>query len=421
MTAALALQPTLGHPGVVVAAVHGALDGFDADAAVAAEDYGALVAECARARTRLQALELRLVAAADRARVAAVSGARDTAAWLAVQTRGGAAQAARDARLATDLADRLPTTGAALETGQVSTAHARVIAHAMGQLPAGIGPVERERVETCLAEQARELDPTALRRAARCALAAVESDPTVVDAHEDAQLVDEEARARARTRLTLHDNADGTTTGHFTIPTLAASVLAKVLGAMTSPRRASLGVGHAQGGDQGTRRDPAHERGVAFAHLMERLPTDRLHSKTAATIVVTLDHDHLLGQVKPAGLDTGERVSGGEARRLACGAGILPAVLDGASVPVDLGRQKRFFNGAQQALGATKWTRCAARGCTIPYAWCELHHQQPWSRGGPTDFEQMEPHCSFHHHRIHDPAYRHRRHPDGSVTFHRRT
>ena len=35
----------------------------------------------------------------------------------------------------------------------------------------------------------------------------------------------------------LHDNGDGTTTGHFTIPALAAATLGKVIDAMTAPRR----------------------------------------------------------------------------------------------------------------------------------------------------------------------------------------
>ena len=47
----------------------------------------------------------------------------------------------------------------------------------------------------------------------------------------------EEQAAQDNCSLTLHDNGDGTTTGHFTVPALAASILAKVIDAMTAPRR----------------------------------------------------------------------------------------------------------------------------------------------------------------------------------------
>ena len=276
-------------------------------------------------------------------------------------------------------------------------------------------------MEATLVEKAKRLDPHALRRAARRALAAVEPDEAVVDAHEDEQVHHEEQRALARTRLTLHDNNDGTTSGHFTVPTLAASILKKVLDTMTSPRRGRLGAGSAQAGDQIIDRDPAHDRGLAFTTVLERLPTDHLHGKVAATVIVTLDHDTLTGQLKAAGLDTGDLVSAAEARRLACNAGLVPAVLNGQSQLLDLGRSKRLFSESQRLAGALTHTECAADGCDVPYAWAELHHQKPWSRGGRTDLDQMVPLCGFHHRRIHDPGFLHQRLPDGSLRFTRRT
>ena len=108
--------------------------------------------------------------------------------------------------------------------------------------------------------------------------------------------------------------------------------------------------------------------------MLEHLPTDRLHGKVAATVVVTLDHDKLRNQAAAAGLDTGDRISAAETRRLACGAGILPAILSGASQVLDLGRTQRFFTEAQRTALATRHTTCAADGCDRPFAWCELHH-----------------------------------------------
>jgi len=278
---------------------------------------------------------------------------------------------------------------------------------------------QRSTVEESLVEQAKTLDPAALRKHARRALERVATREEA-DRHHDQVLREEEARARAKTRLTLHDNRDGTLTGHFTVPTVAGTILKKVIGQLVSPRRGKLGASLAQTGPTGDAVDWAHRQGEAFTELLQHLPTDRLHTKTAATIVVTLDHTQLVDDLAAAGVDTGHEISAGEARRLACGAGILPAVLNGASLPLDLGRTQRFFTEAHRVALATRHTTCLADGCDRPYAWTDLHHRDPWSTGGRTDLNNAEPLCGFHHHRIHDPAYHHKRHPDGTITFHRR-
>ena len=188
-------------------------------------------------------------------------------------------------------------------------------------------------------EKAARFSPDQLRRIARRAIEAVEPDQKIVDAHENELIRTEEQAAREKCSLTLHDNGDGTTTGHFTIPALAAAMLGKVIDAMTAPRRMrEPGIQRRQ--DRSF--DWRHRRGLAFAELLEHLPTDHLHPKTAATVVVTIDHTVLAGAMKAAHLDTDQALSAGEARRLACTAGILPAVLGTKSVALDLGRESRL-------------------------------------------------------------------------------
>ncbi|HHU11320.1 MAG TPA: DUF222 domain-containing protein [Intrasporangiaceae bacterium] len=173
------------------------------------------------------------------------------------------------------------------------------------------------------------------------------------------------------------------------------------------------------------RLDWAQKRGRAFVDLLEHLDTERLHGKVAATVVVTLSLEQALGAARAAELseltgvaagpsvgaantDTGHQHSTATARRLACNAGILPVVLGGASLPLDVGRQDRFFTEAQRVALAAIYDECAAANCDRPYSWSELHHEDPWATGGRTDLDRAVPLCGYHHRLIHDSRVPHR-------------
>lgn len=404
------------------AELHACLDRLGAfdPSAYSGEEQARLLRELSRAESKVAGLKLKVLAAAERANTARLAGAASTSQWAATLSRkdGG------DAQRQVDLASRLDKRSApqeALATGRISPAHAEVIVRADTQLPISVTTEQRASVEAALLTKAETMSPATLRREARRAIETIEPDPATVDAHEDALIHEEETQARAKTRLTLHDNHDGTVTGHFTVPTLQGHLLRKILETMTAPRRARRGATRAQAGPpQGPDTDWSHARGVAFCELVEHLPTDHLHPRTAATMVVTIDEDALRGRLAAAGLDTGDHISAGEARRLACGAGIIPAVLGGRSQVLDLGRLNRLFSDPQRVAVGIIHQTCAAEGCERPFAWCELHHRQPWSELGRTDLVDAVPLCHFHHQRIHDSGFRHRQLPDGSIRFNRR-
>jgi len=380
----------------------------------------------------LAAVQLTAVAVADTQRAGLGEAAASTAAWLAVTTRTDGATTARTVRLATalDQDPSLSRTRHTLAAGEVSVRHAEVIVEALAQLPDDITDDERQRTERFLLDRARVLAPARLRREARRLLAVLQRPGPVVDAHHDQVLRDEEAAALAKTRLTIHDNGDGTSSGHFTVPTFAAQVLRKCVQQMTAPRRqhppgrpdarvegiTTEGITAEGITAEGitAEDDWAHRQGLALTELLEHLPTDRLHGKVAATVVVTISLDQLRTQLGAAGTDVSAELSPSETRRLACGAGILPAVLDGTGLPLDLGRTQRLFTETQRTALAAVYDECAASGCDRPYAWSELHHRAPWSRGGPTDLSNAVPVCGFHHRRLHDPDYEHdiRQDPD---------
>jgi hypothetical protein len=139
-------------------------------------------------------------------------------------------------------------------------------------------------------------------------------------------------------------------------------------------------------------------------------------------VFVTIDLQGLRDQLSAAMVGGDSPMSAGEARRLACTAGIIPVVLGGASEVLDLGRKRRLFTPAQRRAMALRDVTCRADGCDIPAAWCEAHHAgSPWAAGGRTDLEDGALLCSFHHHRAHDHRYQTRRRSDGAFSFHRRT
>jgi hypothetical protein len=448
MAAVATLAPARTGTAHLLRQLHALLDQADTSDVVGASAAGDALREVDRLLARVHAVRLALLAEADRCDVAAQSGASGTPAWLAATTRTDGATASRDVRLASALDTTLPATRQALTAGDLSTDHAHVIATATTALPDGLRPEQRTAIEASLVTAARHLDPAALRKHARRALTAAEATQAQVDAHEDQVLRTEEDTAYSKTRLTWHHHDDGTTTGHFTLPTLAASILVKTIQHIASPRRFAHQAARAARADASTSTsspapsraavreatweafreadgDWAHRYGTAFLELLEHLPTDTLTGKVAATVVVTIDHDRLKNQLGAAHLDTGHHLSASQARRLACNAGILPAVLGTASVPLDLGRQHRFFTEPQRLALATTYDTCAAHGCDRPYAWSELHHQDPWATGGTTDLALAVPLCGHHHRRIHDPHYTHHitTTPGGrkTVTYTRRT
>ena len=264
-----------------------------------------------------------------------------------------------------------------------------------------------------------------LRVAARRMLEVI--DKELADAHESDELQREERRAEHETWLTCHDNGDGTHAGRFTIPSTYAKVLLAQLDRRTTPRRRTRTTSGTTSGSPVVDESVPWEAmswsehlGLAFLELIDHLPTDGDHH-VAATLVVHLDLDALVSGIGAGTLDNGERISAAEARRLACGAGIIPMVLGGESQPLDVGRERRLHTKAQRVALSHLHHTCAVAGCDRAFAWCEIHHRDPWSHGGPTDLDNALPLCGYHHRRAHDRTYDLRHHPDGSVRFRRRT
>jgi hypothetical protein len=405
------------------ASLHGALDRL-ADVptwSMSPGDQREALVELARAQARLSELRLRVLVQADRDDVGADSGATSTPAWLAHATKTSRTAAFRDLHLAAKLDETFTATRQALAAGVIDVEKAAIVTAAVealtseyDDLPAGT----RERAEAHMLDQAQVFDAPTLRKLAKRLFEVV--CPEAADAAEGRKLAREEARARALAHFSVRDHGDGTSTGSFKLPTLHADLLKKALEALTSPRR--IGEGRLDP-DSGKKLPHSTLLGQGLMELVENHLSDlpSVHG-SPFTLVVTIGYDALISGLGVALTDTGCRISAAEARRLACKAGIIPVVLGGDSMPLDVGREQRLFDRYQKIAINHRYAGCAADNCDRPPAWVEYHHEDPWQRGGKTDAKRGISLCPPHHRMAdHPQTYHQTRLPNGKIRFTRRT
>ncbi len=299
-------------------------------------------------------------------------------------------------------------------SGRLHVEQAEVILRALDDLPADLDPSLVQDAEAHLLAEAEHFDARALKRFGRRLLEVVA--PDAADAHEAQLLEREERDAAAATRLTMWEDGHGKVHGRFTLDTLTGAALKKALLAFAAPKH------RAASGPLGDRKPGPERMGRAFTELIHRYPVKDLPKAGGvnATVVVTMTLDALLGGLTAARLDTGESISASLARKLACEAGIIPAVLGDRSQVLDLGRKRRFYSEAQRIAKTIEAGGCQVEGCDWPPGLCHLHHPVRWADGGGTNRDGMMI-CPRHHARAHDPTFTMTKLPGGKVAFTRRT
>jgi hypothetical protein len=376
-----------------------------------------------RERARLEEVWLRVLVSADRNEVGVDSGATSTATWLAEATGSTREDCFRDVRLAHALDGDFEATKASLAAGDIDRARAAVVVQAVTVLTDehdDLPPGTRAAAEAHLLGLARVHDAPTLRRLGKRLFEVV--CPKAADQIEGRTLAEEENRARRLAYLTLRDNGDGTAGGRFRLPTLHARLLKRALESLTSPRRSDE---KRQAPMAGSKPRYSGVLGRGFMELLERhLDLESLPGTSGSpfTVVVTVSLDALQRGLGVAVLDTGDRMSAGQARRLACEGGLIPMVLGGDSMPLDLGRERRLYSKHQRIALAQRYGGCAAVICDRPPSQTEVHHVDPWHAGGRTDLARGLPLCSAHHEMADHPrTWEMTTRPDGRVRFHRRT
>ncbi|MFC3897232.1 DUF222 domain-containing protein, partial [Lentzea rhizosphaerae] len=163
--------------------------------------------------------------------------------------------------------------------------------------------------------------------------------------------------------------------------------------------------------DTGEGPDPrtrSQREGDALAELIElMLRADQLpeHGGEPVTMTVTMRYEDLVKQVGEAMLDTGEHLPADQLRRVACDAGIIPAVLGGEGQPLDIGRKTRTFPARIRRALVLRDRGCAFPGCDRPPRHCDGHHVRHWADGGDTSVDNAVLLCRQHHTLIHQSKW----------------
>lgn len=99
---------------------------------------------------------------------------------------------------------------------------------------------------------------------------------------------------------------------------------------------------------------------------------------------------------------TGQTLTPGQVRRMACEADIIPVVLGTESEVVDMGRESRLATPGQLKKLWLRDHECTYPGCSVPNTWCDAHHVVWWSKNGRTDIDNLALLCGRHHTIVHE-------------------
>jgi hypothetical protein len=147
--------------------------------------------------------------------------------------------------------------------------------------------------------------------------------------------------------------------------------------------------------DHGTRMWDALVEACTRLQATDNLP--HTHGSTAR-IIVTISDQALRDELGGQGLlPDGDTLSATAVRRLACNAEIIPGVLGTKGEILDLGRAQRLVTAGLFLALVLRDQHCAFPGCTRPPIACDAHHITHWADGGTTSLDNLVLLCRRHH------------------------
>ena len=295
-------------------------------------------------------------------------GGRGAAAMMRERLHVSARQATAEVELAASLAEEFPTTLAALRSGEITTGHARVITR--------VGADPDHADELALLKMARGYPVDMFARMTRHYMSPGTSSEERNRQHENrwASLVQD---PDGSWRLSAYFD-------HDTGKRVSISLNQMVRNYRNSQRC------HPDASSQQRRAD-------ALANL---ITGEGPHQRPKVTLLMIADYDTVARQLRNLRYDDGMPVPVDQIARLAAGAKILPAIFDAEGDPLWLGRAQRDASTGQRVVLAVRDGGCV--NCGSPVEGTEAHHIEWFSRGGPTDIDNLALLCERCHHLIHD-------------------
>ncbi len=282
----------------------------------------------------------------------------------------------------------LPSFEAALEAGEIDAAHVDAVGVALARLTEEVVRAEFVAREAELLGYAKVETPPRFRR--RC-------QDLARRLLRDHGLAEERKKKQAARIRQWWDPRAGV--GHFHL-TLDAESWAKLDEAVQAHLSTVLGRDENRG-------RPFEE--VRVDAFMELVASSSALETRVPEISVLIDWETLLsgvfGETSVSESASGVPLTPAAVRRMACDGRILPIVLGGDGVPLDVGRSNRLATPAQRRALAAMYRTCAHPECTRPFAWCKIHHIRWWDLGGLTDLDNLVPLCEHHHHQVHEGGW----------------
>ena len=359
----------------------------------ATEKLAGMVAAVSEAEAQLVGLRLHLL------HEACLVGADDVVSDVRQSVRTTASQATASLKLAADLAERFPLIAAALNHGTISLSQADAIVTGLRKLPGRLTRSDLAQCQESILAHVDTLGPSELRTLASRLLEII--DPEHAEADEAKRLAAEERSAHRDRFVRLAPDFHGSVRITGQLPLADAALLSAQLEALMPTAASYSQAGEAPPTPEARRADAL----VLLAQAASSSGELPAHGCDRPQVHVTLDLDTLVSGIGSAGLlglDAAEGLSAGEARRIACDAGLIPMVLGNSSSPMDVGRLHRLFTPSIRAALVQRDQGCAFPGCTVSPASCEAHHIVPWWAGGPSSLANGVLLCP-HHHRLVEP------------------
>jgi hypothetical protein len=268
-----------------------------------------------------------------------------------------------------------------------------------------IARVASEQTEAQLVELATVMTAAQLETVTRAYRRSTAADP------------DTARQADLRRCVNFHWDDDGSLVGSFRLPPEAGALLASAI----------TGVVEQSAIDAAEEERAADPVGAVRADALIDLVTrgavapddhpDRGDDRFLVTIIAdaqVLAGGEADGVCQIAG---GPGLAAETVRRVTCDAPTVTITEGPDGHILDVGRRTRRINRRLRRALRHRDRHCQYPGCTRTRT--HGHHFWHWTKGGPTNLDNLVSLCARHHHRLHEGGYRAQRHPDGQLTFYR--